>query len=320
MPSETPAQVEPNSSAPAPVANGGLACITPKCGVRTTQLWLIVGVIALLAATVFADKLSAKVLALVAPAMAITYFLVREYIYRDAAAHPNNALDAILSTILSTIPQPDLRAVPALIAALKGASVAAPAAELSAAPAAPAVPPSSASSASSSSSTSGHASLSLLCALGLFAALLVGCGTPFGIGVADALESQANQKVIAAAVSFGVGSLVASLGGNVPPDLKTTISTAGGAVADGVAWGTVYAGAELLRTKQSTASSAKPGALTASLMQAGLPQDKATVVAQSVATLTQKGVPADVANEAVAATLDGAASAKAAQQKTGEGK
>lgn len=187
MPTETPAQVEPNSSAPAAVANGGLVHVAPKCGIRTTQLWLIVGVIALLAAALFADKLSANVFALIAPAMAIIYCLVRETIYRDAAAHPTDALDKILGTILSAIPEPDSHAVPAIIAALKGVSVSAPVAELPAtaavAPAPPALSPSpqmSSAASASSSSTLGSAAVEVLALLTLIfvavaSLLLTGC-------------------------------------------------------------------------------------------------------------------------------------------------
>lgn len=367
MQTQAPAQVEPNSStlsAPASLTNGGLARIAIKSGIRTSQLWLIVGVLLLLAATTFAGKLDANILALVGPGVAVIYLFVRENIYMDAAKHPNNALDSILGTILSTIPEPDMHAIPAIIAMLQG-GVAAPvfnppaAAPVNTESDAPAKPKplqtrlqgnveqvfdprvndwvtstpevkqqiidsiqggsSPSAAGASTASVSGQASLPLLCLLSLFVAILfAACGTPFGNDVANVLESPASQKIVSAAVSFGMSSLTASLGSKVSPDLQTAISTAGGAVANGVAWSTIYAGAELLRSKQSTASSGKPGALTATLMQAGLPQDKATTVAQSVATLTQKGVPPDIANEAVASALDGAAAAQAPASKSGK--
>lgn len=75
--------------------------LAPKPGIRTTQLWLIIGVIALLAALVFSGNLNAVWLAIVGPLLAGWYASIREQVYSDYRDHPNDQLDRILATVLS---------------------------------------------------------------------------------------------------------------------------------------------------------------------------------------------------------------------------
>jgi hypothetical protein len=152
----------------------------------------------------------------------------------------------------------------------------------------------------------------LILLLAVTIAFTPGCGTTGGIAVADALESAANQRIIATAVQVGVASLFASFGDKIPASAQAPLSSAAAAVITGVASGAVSAAAEALRTKQSTAVSSAPGALTAAMVNQGdLPPAAAAKVAQSVATLTAQGVPADTANEAVATVLDKVAASTA---------
>lgn len=108
---------------PASVDNGGLNRVPVKPAIRTTQFWLLAGVLLLVAASVFDDKLDAKVLALVGPIAALLYTIIREKIYQDAAEHPNNALDVLLTTILDALHQPSADDATKVIAALKPIAV-----------------------------------------------------------------------------------------------------------------------------------------------------------------------------------------------------
>jgi hypothetical protein len=86
---------------------------------RTTQFWLLAGVLALVAWMVFAGKLDAGWFALLAPAAALVYQCVRENLYRDASTHPHDALNEILETVLAQLPAPTSADATAVITALR---------------------------------------------------------------------------------------------------------------------------------------------------------------------------------------------------------
>jgi len=98
------------SAAPAPA---------PKAGLRTTQFWLLTGVLLLVAWMVFAGKLDAGWFAALAPIAALIYQSVRENLYRDASTHPNDALNAILETVLGQLPEPSSADATAVIHAFR---------------------------------------------------------------------------------------------------------------------------------------------------------------------------------------------------------
>ena len=157
------------------------------------------------------------------------------------------------------------------------------------------------------------AALALTTVVLWFASLyLTGCGTPVGIATANLLESPTNQAIINFAVDAGVNSLVASVGGKIPTQAQAPLTAAASSVVASVSSGVIYSIAQALRTKQGTTQAAIPASLTqAATYIGGAPADIAPAIATAVQTLAGQGVPADAANEAVAATLD--ATAKAAQ-------
>jgi hypothetical protein len=104
METPTPAQVNPNAIKP---------------GIRTTQFWLLAGVIALGAWFVYADKINGTAFELGSLVAWIVYQIARQGLYRDAATHPNDALDQQLKTVFDLV-SPKSEHVPAIIAALKG--------------------------------------------------------------------------------------------------------------------------------------------------------------------------------------------------------
>jgi len=109
----------------------------PKAGFRTTQFWLLTGVLALVAWMVFAGRLDAGWFAALAPIAAIVYQSVRENLYRDASTHPHDALNEILETVLGQLPSPTSEDATAVIAAMRhtGPPSTAPASHLDSSPA-----------------------------------------------------------------------------------------------------------------------------------------------------------------------------------------
>lgn len=112
---------EPSAASGNPASANGLQPLSPlpKAGIRTTQFWLLAGVLALVAWMVFAGKLEAGWFAALAPIAAIVYQCVRENLYRDASTHPNDALNQILETVLGQLPTPSGADATAVIAALR---------------------------------------------------------------------------------------------------------------------------------------------------------------------------------------------------------
>jgi len=142
---------------------------------------------------------------------------------------------------------------------------------------------------------------------------LCSCGTTGGIAVANFLESPANQKILDAASTAGAASIISSTGTKLTPEQQTALMAAGSAALDAGATGTVWAIGEALRTKQQKGVATPTGALTATITnQSGASTAAALPVAQAVNALTQSGVPANVANEAVARTVQAVAAQKGA--------
>jgi hypothetical protein len=154
--------------------------------------------------------------------------------------------------------------------------------------------------------------IALFCGLSFF---FTGCGTQAGINAANVLESPAMAAIVQFGVDAGVNSLIASAGSKIPASAEAPLSQAADAAANGVATSILYAAAQALRTQQSTPQSASPSTLAAVTQQAGVSSAVAPVIASAVQQLAAKGVPADAANEAVAATLDATAAAKAPGSK-----
>ena len=117
-PDVSPADVTASATTPAtaPVSPG------PKAGIRTTQFWLLAGVLTLVAWMVFAGRLDAGWFAALAPIAALVYQVVRENLYRDASTHPHDALNQLLETILGHLPAPTSTDATTLLTALQGGS------------------------------------------------------------------------------------------------------------------------------------------------------------------------------------------------------
>lgn len=140
----------------------------PKAGIRTTQFWLLAGVLALVAWMVFAGKLEAGWFALLAPVAAVVYQCVRENLYRDANTHPNDALNQILETVLAQLPAPSGADATAVIAALRHPH------------AAPAPAPNPPSPSAETGGIASPATLGVVSALGAMLVCLSGCAeTPY---------------------------------------------------------------------------------------------------------------------------------------------
>lgn len=139
--------------------------------------------------------------------------------------------------------------------------------------------------------------------------VLAACGTTGGIAVANWLESPTNAKIIAAASQAGAASIMASTGSKLPPEAQAALTAAAAPVLNTAGTGIVWAIGEALRGKQGTPAAAKAGVLTAAITtNAGAPSAIAGPVARAVTALAASGVPASIANEAVAVVVQSVAS------------
>lgn len=146
----------------------------PKAGIRTTQFWLLAGVLLLIAWMVFAGKLEAGWFAALAPVAALVYQCVRQNLYRDASTHPHDALNEILETVLGQLPAPSGADATAVIAALRPNLVAQPAEGKGGLAPIPQSPPKETVGATSAST------LGVLSVLGAMLLCLSGCAqTPY---------------------------------------------------------------------------------------------------------------------------------------------
>jgi hypothetical protein len=91
-----------------------------KPGIFTSELWLFVVVLALLAGMVFAGDLPGWAFAAGATVAVVAYQLGRNAIKRAKAAHPESEIFATLDNILAQIPEPTVEGVIDLVAALRG--------------------------------------------------------------------------------------------------------------------------------------------------------------------------------------------------------
>ena len=182
-----PAASGPSAASSNPAAAGSAQLLPPlpKAGIRTTQFWLLAGVLALVAWMVFAGKLDAGWFAALAPIAAIVYQCVRENLYRDASTHPNDALNQILETVLSQFPAPSGADATAVIAALRHHPTAPQPEEKGG------LAPSPQNSPRETGGTTTAATLGVLCALGAMLLGLSGCTeTPYYVsGINGTLDT-----------------------------------------------------------------------------------------------------------------------------------
>ncbi len=136
-----------------------------------------------------------------------------------------------------------------------------------------------------------HAKTYLVAALALVA--FVGCAT-----VADVLESQPTAAVISLASQAGAATLTNATGMSPTSAQTAILNTAASAAIKTTTTDAVWWFAEWLRSKQSTTSAAKTGVLAT---QVPVP------IASSVTKLAATGIPADIANEAIAMTISAVA-------------
>jgi hypothetical protein len=154
----------------------------------------------------------------------------------------------------------------------------------------------------------------------LCVALLAGCGTPFGISVANIVDSNANKAAVGAVAAFGATAGLTTLEskGGVSSNVAVqqlnaaAATSAGNFTSAGLDWL-----ASVLRQQQGTPNVASSSALASSLTSGGVPSTVATTVANASATAITKisssaGVSANTANEVLATAINAAATAKAA--------
>lgn len=132
------------------------------------------------------------------------------------------------------------------------------------------------------------------CALALAVA---GCA-----GVADFLESPANDGVLDIASTVTAGFVSSQIGTKVTPEQNQIITDAAKAAIKTSSKGAVYWFAEWLRSLQSTKHDVNTNMIATQVTD--------PVIAAAPAKLNNTGVPADVANEAVALTLQTVAAHK----------
>lgn len=315
METPAPAQVE-TKAAPAATVNVALPALiqpiistvtgllTVKDGWKTSECWMLAIVLLAPLAQSYAGQGSSALQTFVGGVLALGYTLIRSAI---KSGHHDTLTD-LISTLLdhaeeTPSPYNTQATVPGVTDVATTATTSSP---------------SGAAAVVSGGTAGGLTGTAAAILAGFLIVGLVGCGTPFANGVADVLQSPANQMIVAAASQAAVVSLESSIGGKVPATMQAPIETAAGAVVNGVAWTGIYSIGQALRTKQGTTAangspiSASPGVLTAALVnQAGIDPGTAKIVATSVSTIAQQGIPPDIANEAVARLMDTAAAAKA---------
>lgn len=152
------------------------------------------------------------------------------------------------------------------------------------------------------------------CFYSAYVLLLCSCGTPFGIGVANFLDSPANKALLQFASSAATAYLTQNLDGrNLTPEEESAIRDATKAAISGIGSGAASAAAVALRTHQSTPQAADPSTLQSSVASFGA-APAAPRIATSIALLSDT-VPADKANEAIAVALDAVAKGKSSSGK-----
>lgn len=147
----------------------------------------------------------------------------------------------------------------------------------------------------------------------LFAAsaMLSGCGTNTGTSVANFLESPTNAKILSAASQAGAAAIANSTGKGLTPEQNQALAAAVAPTLSGVGTGVVWAIGEALRSKQGTTDAAKAVPVSAAVsIGSGAPASVANPVAVAVSKLAELGIPANVANEAVAVAVQSVASAR----------
>ena len=184
-------QVLPTAAASS--ANGlSMPAAAPKAGIRTTQFWLLAGVLILIAWMVFAGKLDAGWFAALAPVAALVYQCVRQNLYRDASTHPHDALNQILETVLGQLPAPSGADANAVIAALRQNSTAKPPEGKSG------LAPSPQSAPRETSGATSTATLGVLSVLGAMLLCLSGCAqTPYYVsGITGTVDTSKDGSSI----------------------------------------------------------------------------------------------------------------------------
>lgn len=139
----------------------------------------------------------------------------------------------------------------------------------------------------------------------LVSCFLVACGTPFGVGVANVLDSPANQAFIKFAASAAGAYVVSELGANASDAEQQATRAAASGIVNGVSSAFASSIAAALRTKQGTPQAADTSAIaSAVVLQGGAPLAAAPRIAQAVAKLSTATGNANVANEAIAVAFD----------------
>ncbi len=139
---------------------------------------------------------------------------------------------------------------------------------------------------------------------------IAGCGTPFGIGVSNALNSPVNQAIIAAASNAAAASLVQSVGGkaNLSDAESQAANVATAAIINSVSSAAISGLSAALRTQQGTPNAANRAVIASTVAQAGVP-NLAPAISAAVSNLSVQ-IPASKANESIAAALDAVAAKK----------